>query len=134
MIYGHRWSSQYGKQPAAVWVSGLGDLSADEIKRGMEGCVMRPDGWPPSLPEFRAMCKPVVAVIPACHRPAQPFAAALPKPAKITAPGDARARLAAIRAKITAGKLRPRAVEDAAYAETKARQRSAVWVKPSWTE
>lgn len=133
MIYGHRWVSQYGTAPASAWRLGLAELSADEIKRGMDACVTAGDGWPPNLPEFRQMCRDTSATIPACHRPAQPFAA-LPKPEKITAPGDARAHLAAIRAKITAGKMRPAAVEDAAYAEVITRQVASIWTKPSYTE
>lgn len=133
MIYGHRWSTQYGTSPPAAWRLGLAELSADEIKRGMDACVTTGDGWPPNLPEFRKLCLDTSAVVPACHRPAKPFAA-LPKPEKITAPGAARAHLAAIRAKITAGKPGLVAVEDVDHAETIARQVSVIWIKPSYEQ
>lgn len=68
MIYGHKWISQYGKTPAAIWIAGLSDLSADEIKAGVNECATKADGWPPNLPEFRALCRVTVAPTPQAHR------------------------------------------------------------------
>jgi len=33
-------------------------LGSEQIRRGLEACVTSGDAWPPSLPEFMAMCKP----------------------------------------------------------------------------
>lgn len=59
-IYGHRWTSAFGDdagQGAGVtWAKGLAGLSLDQIARGIEAVVLSADGWPPPLPEFRALC------------------------------------------------------------------------------
>lgn len=33
-------------------------MSADELKEGLRACMNNGNAWPPSLPEFLAMCKP----------------------------------------------------------------------------
>lgn len=33
-------------------------LSRDELKRGVMACLESGEAWPPSLPEFVALCKP----------------------------------------------------------------------------
>jgi len=58
-IYGHKWTSAYGDEPVDSWVRGLSDIEPKEIATGLEACVMRGDDWPPSLPEFRGLCRPV---------------------------------------------------------------------------
>jgi hypothetical protein len=59
-IYGHRWTSAYGDdagQGAGVtWAKGLSGLSPEQIARGIEGAIVSADSWPPTLPEFRALC------------------------------------------------------------------------------
>lgn len=58
-IYAYRWSKSYGMPDQGAyqtWMEGLIDLSPKDIRRGIAGCVKRPDKWPPSLPEFRALC------------------------------------------------------------------------------
>lgn len=67
-LYGHKWSSAYGElasdangeltETASTWARGLNGLAGQELAHGLEGCVSRSDPWPPSLPEFRALCKP----------------------------------------------------------------------------
>lgn len=58
-IYGHKWTSNFGDHDHDdTWARALADLSNDDLKRGLAGCLYRPDAWPPSLPEFRALCKP----------------------------------------------------------------------------
>ncbi|MBX9609717.1 MAG: hypothetical protein K2Y51_26140 [Gammaproteobacteria bacterium] len=58
-IYGHKWTSAYGYEDAdGTWAKGLADMSSDELKAGFIACVTRDDSWPPSLPEFRALCRP----------------------------------------------------------------------------
>ena len=58
-IYGHRWTSAYGEEAGAAaqtWAKGLSGLSIDQIARGIDSCILAADGWPPTLPEFRALC------------------------------------------------------------------------------
>lgn len=58
-IYGHRWVSAYGpRDEHNTWAIGLAGFSAEEIGNGLRACVQRADGWPPTLPEFRALCRP----------------------------------------------------------------------------
>lgn len=59
-IYGSRWTASLdGIEETAVreWVKGLQGLSAEKIRDGLTQCQRGGSGWPPSLPEFRAMCE-----------------------------------------------------------------------------
>lgn len=79
-IYGHRWISAYGEygdgerasSTVETWRKGLTGVTPEQIARGLKTCLERGADWPPTLPEFRAMCKPVRAPY---H---QKFARALP--------------------------------------------------------
>ena len=55
-IYGHRWSSSYGAEPCDTWAKGLAGLSRQQIADGLKACLRSTDPWPPSLPQFRALC------------------------------------------------------------------------------
>lgn len=59
-IYGHRWTSSYGDDPAGMvgdtWAAGLVGLSGAQLAKGLEACITSSDPWPPSLPDFRARC------------------------------------------------------------------------------
>lgn len=59
-IYGHRWTSAFGDDAGQgaglTWSKGLAGLAVEQIARGIESAVLSADGWPPTLPEFRAMC------------------------------------------------------------------------------
>ena len=58
-IYGHKWTSSYGESDDGTWLAGLYDVTADQVRYGLE--QLRTDGeriWPPTLPEFRALCLP----------------------------------------------------------------------------
>lgn len=62
-MYGHRWSSTYGETfgesgPAGrMWQVALAGVSNAQIAKALHGCLTREDGaWPPTLPEFRALC------------------------------------------------------------------------------
>lgn len=68
MIYGHRWTSSYGDKDDGTWLAGLADVAPEQIGAGLEKCRTNGQPWPPTLPEFRAMCLPDKA--PAYHRPA----------------------------------------------------------------
>lgn len=56
-MYGHKWVSAHGACDDGTWAAGLHGLTAEEIAQGLTLCLKREDVWPPSLPEFRAMCK-----------------------------------------------------------------------------
>lgn len=58
-IYGHKWESAHGlTDKENTWAIGLADMTVEEIGIGLNECVHRADPWPPSLPEFRALCRP----------------------------------------------------------------------------
>lgn len=56
-IYGHRWSSSFGEEDTGnVWLAGLKGVSHSALRLGLSLCVTLNSEWPPTLPEFRAMC------------------------------------------------------------------------------
>lgn len=55
---------------------GLADILPTEIAHGLSACVTRDHDWPPSLPEFRHLCRPEAETVKACQ---QPYSA-LPRP------------------------------------------------------
>lgn len=65
-IYGHRWTSGYGEDPdgpaAQTWAKGLAGLRPDQLAAGLTTCLASADPWPPTLPEFRALCLGVPTV------------------------------------------------------------------------
>ena len=79
-IYGHRWTSSYGDDPAGMvgdtWAAGLSGLAGGQLARGLEACVASSDPWPPSLPDFRAACLgiPPLAAVRLDAGKASPFA------------------------------------------------------------
>lgn len=58
MVYGHKWTSAYGLQDDGTWLMGLGDVTPEQVGMGLEKCRTSAEPWPPTLPEFRAMCMP----------------------------------------------------------------------------
>lgn len=58
-IYGHKWVTTYGAEVSETWVRGCCDLGPDALARGLRKCLdwNGNEGWPPSLPQFRAMCR-----------------------------------------------------------------------------
>lgn len=79
-VYGHRWVSSYGADPAkgagATWAKGLAGLTPRQIGQGLDACIASADAWPPTLPEFRAMCLgiPTLAAVRLDRDKATPFA------------------------------------------------------------
>ena len=59
-IYGHRWTSAYGEDAALgagnTWEKGLSDCSPKQLANGLSAALVSADPWPPTLPQFRAMC------------------------------------------------------------------------------
>jgi hypothetical protein len=65
-IYGHRWASAWGESSnpdgtltsaASTWLDGLRDMELEQIGKGFEKMVKNGMEWPPTLPEFVAMCR-----------------------------------------------------------------------------
>ena len=65
-IYGHKWVGSFGAADDGTWLSGLRDVTPSQIGIGLERCRTRSEPWPPTLPEFRALCKSARAPY---HRP-----------------------------------------------------------------
>ncbi len=61
-IYGARLADLWrGCDQGAIkdtWGRALSQYSTSEIRRGLQGCLTRP--WPPTLPEFLALCRPPI--------------------------------------------------------------------------
>lgn len=61
-MYGSKFLDAYASVPMSVmestWRIGLKGLSAAEIESGVQACMCR--NWPPTLPEFRNLCRPPV--------------------------------------------------------------------------
>ena len=57
-MFGHKWVSSYGEtvDPDRVWAACLKGISPEQIKHGLNACVTSGLEWPPSAPEFRALC------------------------------------------------------------------------------
>lgn len=97
-LYGFRFENAYGpalaedgslKPVAATWAKALAGLHGDDLARGLRACLEKSDGWPPSLPEFLAMCKPLAAptLLAPYH---QLLPRALPQPDSVRAARRAR--------------------------------------------
>lgn len=56
--FGHKWVSSYGAEPSDTWLAGLIDLSQEELKTGIVACLSWEAEWPPTLPQFRSLCRP----------------------------------------------------------------------------
>jgi len=78
-IYGHRFVSSFGADPRAgaggTWARGLAGLTPQQIGQGVESCIAGAYAWPPTLPEFRALCLgvPPFAAVRAETSKSEPF-------------------------------------------------------------
>jgi hypothetical protein len=95
-IYGHKWSSSYGETPSETWSRGISGMSFDELKRGLSECLNSGNAWPPSLPEFLAMCKPTKRENAAMYRNVPQL------PAPVSDKATAAANLAKLRQMVRA--------------------------------
>lgn len=81
-IYGHRWNSSYGDMSehadgrltttGDTWRRGLLGITPAQIAVGLNSCIVSAEPWPPTLPEFRALCLGVpslASVRSAVHAP-----------------------------------------------------------------
>lgn len=63
-LYGHKWTSAHGMQDeSGVWGKALAGITPEQIAIGAKACTTSGDPWPPSAPEFRAMCLPNAATL-----------------------------------------------------------------------
>ena len=57
-MYGHKWTSVHGLDDGnGVWSKALGGITGAQIAKGMQECLEQKLEWPPSAPQFRAMCE-----------------------------------------------------------------------------
>ena len=60
--FGDLWANRYGAFPRSrvknTWAEDLADLSGEEIARGANAC--KSTKFPPTLPEFRSLCRPPI--------------------------------------------------------------------------
>lgn len=58
-LYGHKWTSVHGlEDESGVWGKALAGITPEQIAAGAKACTTSGNAWPPSAPEFRAMCQP----------------------------------------------------------------------------
>lgn len=59
-IYGHKWTSAFGDDAMAgageTWAKALRGLTTSQLALGIESCAEAIDPWPPTLPQFKALC------------------------------------------------------------------------------
>lgn len=85
-IFGASFARQFGDvggEAFQTWSLAMQDVGVNEIKIGFEKLIARSSGYPPSLPEFKALCKPAAedyglpdvrsAYVEACKKSHQPF-------------------------------------------------------------
>lgn len=58
-MYGHRWTASFGvsADQGHAWAAALGGLTGQQIAHGLAALVACDEKWPPSAPEFRALCE-----------------------------------------------------------------------------
>ena len=69
--YGNRMTTMWGDCPQAdiidAWRTGLEGFSGEQIAAGLRRCLDAHPDWPPTLGEFRALCRP--PAVPPCSSP-----------------------------------------------------------------
>jgi len=57
-LYGHKWTSVHGtSDESGTWGKALAGISGQQMAIGMQSLSVSHDPWPPSAPEFRALCE-----------------------------------------------------------------------------
>ena len=56
-IFGHKWISSYGTEPTDTWLAGLIGYRNEDILEGIFRCLDWEKDWPPTLAQFRALCR-----------------------------------------------------------------------------
>ena len=100
-VYGAKWASQYGDTDDGTWTTALAEFSEAEVFAGIQACIDSGDEWPPSLPQFRALCRPAPRENAAMYR--LPPERQLPHLLTDEARASGRANIAKLRASLTDG-------------------------------
>lgn len=63
-MYGDGWTRQYGAQDDGTWLAGCrrAGLTPQSVGAGLQAVLTSGAKWPPSLPEFLALCRPHMGV------------------------------------------------------------------------
>lgn len=65
-LYGHRWAGQYGKAlndhgkltlSARQWAADLAGFDTQQIRAALQACETEHQDWPPTVPQFKALCR-----------------------------------------------------------------------------
>ena len=56
-MYGHTWSSQQGTEPNDTWIRACAGISNQQLGHGLQQVLNQGGKWPPTLPEFKALCQ-----------------------------------------------------------------------------
>jgi hypothetical protein len=58
-LYGHRWTASFGviADQNHAWARALAGLTGEQIAAGLCGVIAAAMKWPPTAPEFRALCE-----------------------------------------------------------------------------
>ena len=56
-MYGTLWTNSQGEEPNETWAIGIGQLVNHEIGRGLTALKDGGKPFPPTLPEFMALCR-----------------------------------------------------------------------------
>lgn len=58
-IYGHRWTASFGVSfnQDHAWASALSGVTGQQLAVGLMAVIASGEKWPPSAPEFRALCE-----------------------------------------------------------------------------
>lgn len=57
-LFGPMWTSGFGPTPTPAWRAALRGLRSEEVRRGFRAVAEAGGHYPPSAPEFRALCRP----------------------------------------------------------------------------
>ncbi len=64
IIYGDGFRAKFGRANPekfqSVWAEELGDLTMQEIRRGVDACKVQFPDFPPALPRFAQLCRPSI--------------------------------------------------------------------------
>lgn len=72
-LYGHRWTGQYGKPlneqgdltiSARQWQADIGEFTPAQIRGALKATETEYQDWPPTVPQFKAMCRGVPSGAP----------------------------------------------------------------------
>ena len=55
-FFGEKWTRSHGTHDDSTWATVLTGVTGQQIANGLQECVKQGLKWPPSAPEFRAMC------------------------------------------------------------------------------